>query len=197
MSDFRSLTLYLLRHGECRHNLEGRIAGQSESPLTERGREQAYNAGRLLAKIEPRLNEFQFFSSPLARAANTTEAVRGAAGLSTCDYLSDPRLAELDCGTNTFRIWSEIEAEIKNDPDFVDRWTWSHPGGESLAALHARVGDFLTSLDGDAVIVSHAGPVRMIRAHYLCLPTEAVLDFNPLYATIIRLAANAETAWSG
>jgi len=196
MSDFCGLSLYLLRHGECRHNLEGRVAGHSDSPLTDRGREQARTAGRSLAEIEPGLARFPFFSSPLHRAGATTEIVREAAGLPVYDYLSDRRLSELDCGTNTFRRWPEIEADMRADPAFIDRWTWRHPGGESLADLHHRVGDFLKSLSGNAVIISHAGTVRMIRAHYLGLPADAVLAFQPLHATIIRLAAGTEADWS-
>jgi broad specificity phosphatase PhoE len=195
MSDFRSLTLYLLRHGECRHNLEGRVAGQSDSPLTARGREQGRRAGTLLAEIEPRLADFQFFSSPLHRAAATMELVRDAAGLPPCDYVADRRLSELDCGDNTFRVWSEVKSEMEADPAFVDRWNWRQPNGESLAELHARVATFLHSLEHDVVIVSHAGTIRMIRAHYLGLPADAALAFMPLHATIIRLTAGAETDW--
>ncbi|MBV9571735.1 MAG: histidine phosphatase family protein [Alphaproteobacteria bacterium] len=195
MSDFRSLTLYLIRHGECQHNLKGRVAGQSDSPLTARGRLQACRAGELLVEVEPKLPDFQFYASPLHRAATTMEIAREAAGLPLYDYISDRRLSELDCGANTFRQWHEIETEMKADPAFADRWNWPHPGGESLLDLHCRVGDFLASLEKNAVIVSHAGTVRMIRAHYLQLPTDAVLAFQPLHATIIRLTAGTETDW--
>ena len=48
MSKISTLTLYILRHGECEHNVEGRLASQDDSPLTENGREQARANGRLL-----------------------------------------------------------------------------------------------------------------------------------------------------
>jgi probable phosphoglycerate mutase len=192
MRDFRAFALYLIRHGECRHNLEGRVAGHSDSPLTERGREQAHAAGALLARIEPRVSDFQFVSSPLHRSAATMEIAREAAGLAPRDYGCDRRLSELDCGDNTFRLWRDIEAEMQMDSAFSDRWTWRQPGGESLADLHRRVGDFLAALSGDAVIVSHTGPIRMIRAHYLGLSPGEVLAFEPQHATIIRLAAGTE-----
>ena len=47
-----NLTLYIIRHGECEHNIAGRAAGQDDSPLTHRGREQARDNGRLLARLE-------------------------------------------------------------------------------------------------------------------------------------------------
>ena len=41
MPEFDALTLYVIRHGECEHNVAGRAAAQNDSPLTTRGREQA------------------------------------------------------------------------------------------------------------------------------------------------------------
>jgi len=41
-------TLVLLRHGESTWNLENRFTGWTDVPLTERGREEARRAGRLL-----------------------------------------------------------------------------------------------------------------------------------------------------
>ncbi|HEY1632906.1 MAG TPA: histidine phosphatase family protein [Rhizomicrobium sp.] len=186
------LTLYLVRHGECRHNVEGRVAGRSDTPLTARGREQARDNGVLLAEAEPDLARFAFFASPLHRAANTMEIVREAAGLPRDEYVADYRLSELDCGANTFRVWAEIERDMKADPSYTDRWHWRHPGGESLADVHERVGRFLAGLTGDAVIVSHAGPVRMLRAYYLGLAPEAVLDYKPMHTGIVRLSAGGE-----
>ena len=43
-------TLYLMRHGETMFNEQQRIQGWCDSPLTERGREQARAAGRILAE---------------------------------------------------------------------------------------------------------------------------------------------------
>ena len=192
MSGASSPTLYLIRHGECVHNLERRVAGHSDSPLTERGLLQAQEAGRLLAEIEPRLSEFRFVSSPLHRAAATMEFVRESAGLSPRTYTCDRRLAELDCGDNTFRTWSDIEREIEA-MDFEDRWTWQHPSGESLALLYARAAAFLESLADDTVVVTHAGPLRMIRAHYLGLPRGAILDYQPLHAMVVRLTDGTES----
>jgi bisphosphoglycerate-dependent phosphoglycerate mutase len=41
MPVLNDLTLYVLRHGECEHNVEGRFASHDDSPLTANGREQA------------------------------------------------------------------------------------------------------------------------------------------------------------
>jgi probable phosphoglycerate mutase len=41
--------ILLVRHGETVYNVEGRWQGQSDSPLTERGRAQARELARALA----------------------------------------------------------------------------------------------------------------------------------------------------
>ena len=41
-------TLVLLRHGECTWNKENRFTGWTDVDLSERGREEAAEAGRLL-----------------------------------------------------------------------------------------------------------------------------------------------------
>ncbi len=193
MTALHRLTLYLVRHGECRHNVEARVAGQSDSPLTERGRAHACDNGRVLKQVEPDLANFQFIASPTHRTAVTMELVREAAGLTRDDYIADRRLMELDTGENTFRVWAEVEAEMRTDPAYIDRWRYAHPGGESLADLHDRMGKFLPTLTDNAVIVTHSGPMRMIRAHYLGVAPQDVLDYKPPHAGILRLSAGNET----
>jgi broad specificity phosphatase PhoE len=195
MIGLHDLTLYLVRHGECRHNVEGRVAGQSDTPLTARGIAHARANGRVLREVEPDLARFHFIASPTHRTAMTMELAREAAGLPREDYIADRRLMELDTGDNTFRIWAEVEAEMKTDPAYIDRWRYAHPGGESLADLHGRIGKFLPTLTGNAVIVTHSGPIRMIRAHYLDLAPEAVLEYKPPHAGILRLSAGSETCF--
>ena len=64
--------LYLLRHGETAWNLERRLQGSKDSPLTTRGREQAAAMGRALAAelaCEP--GPTIFLRSPLGRTRET------------------------------------------------------------------------------------------------------------------------------
>ena len=48
-----SRKIYLFRHGETEWNVAGKMQGRLDSPLTERGRQQALAHGRLLAKLPP------------------------------------------------------------------------------------------------------------------------------------------------
>lgn len=66
------------------------------------------------------------------------------------------------------------------------------PNGESWAHLHDRVGRFLPTLTRSAVIVTHYGPARTIRGHYLGLTPEQTKNYRPPHAGILRLSDGAE-----
>ena len=68
-----SLEIYLVRHGQTEFNLEGRIQGWADSPLTDLGRKQAAEAGEQFAA-----QNIQFdmaFSSPSWRAMETAKII--------------------------------------------------------------------------------------------------------------------------
>jgi probable phosphoglycerate mutase len=180
------LTLFVLRHGECEHNVEGRIAAQNDSALTALGREQARANGRLLAALAGDLTRFDFIASSLHRACATMELARAAAGLPPNFYVADRRLMEIDMGDDTWKFPAEI--------GHFGAQYWDHvrPNGESMAMVHERVGAFLAGLSRDAVIVTHAGPLRMIRMHLLGLSRQAALDYHPPNAGIMRWSSGTE-----
>ena len=198
MPDFHSLTLYVLRHGQCEHNLAHLVAAQNDSPLTAKGREQARANGALLKEIASPFDSLGFYASPLHRAAATMEILREAAGLPRDRYVADRRLMEINCGANTWRRWPDIEADASRDPVWqIDPWDYVHPGGESLSMLNTRVGEFLHELTRSTVIVAHAGTMRMIRAHMLGLSKEATMAYHPPNAGILRLSAGSEAYFGG
>jgi broad specificity phosphatase PhoE len=187
VADFRALNLYVLRHGQCEHNVEDRVAAQNDSPLTARGREQACANGRLLTRIAGDLARLDFFASPLHRTCATMELLREAAGQPATGYRADRRLMEIDMGDDTWKFRKDLSHFG------ADHWDHVRPNGESMAQVHARVGAFLAGLAGDAVIVTHAGPLRMIRAHLLGLSRRQALDYHPPNAGIMRLCGGIET----
>lgn len=63
----------LLRHAESQGNIEGKHQGQSEFPITELGRCQAYALAARWAS--EKVNFDHIFSSPLERAKQTVEIV--------------------------------------------------------------------------------------------------------------------------
>ena len=192
----RDLTLYVIRHGECEHNVEDRNAGQNDTPLTARGQRQAAENGRLLKKIAgDTLDRFAFIASSLHRTCVTMEIIRGELGLPANAYGRDRRLMECDFGDWTGRKVFEV---ARSEPEATaareaDKWGFRIPGGESQHDLYTRVGKFLFGLTGDAVLVCHAGSMRMVRAHYLGLSPEETVYYTPDNSGVLRLSAGSGT----
>ena len=57
--------LYFVRHGESLWNLEDKICGATDAPLTEKGREQAVKTGKVIAESGIRADMILY--SPLQR----------------------------------------------------------------------------------------------------------------------------------
>lgn len=89
--------LYLMRHGETEYNVDHRMQGISDSPLTENGVAQAQRAARWLAahNIEPAY----FVCSPLWRAGETLAVVMEGLGKADAPHASDDGLIEMSFGS--------------------------------------------------------------------------------------------------
>jgi len=157
--------IVFIRHGETDWNAEGRFQGQRDIPLNRRGREQAKRNGHVLAERMPESAGFDFVASPLERTRQTMEIVRGAMGLDPSGYRLEPRLKEI-----TFGRWEGYTAAELGQrwPDSiaardVDKWGFQPPEGESYAMLSNRIRDWLATVAGDTVVVSHGGVCRVLR----------------------------------
>ncbi|HEX3808418.1 MAG TPA: histidine phosphatase family protein [Rhizomicrobium sp.] len=185
--------LYVVRHGECEHNVAKRIAAQNDSPLTVNGRAQAREGGRILREMVFSLDDLDFYSSSLHRAASTMEILREAAGLPPTGYVADRRLMEINFGDHTGLTWAQVQTAAGTDPKWTsDPWNYKHPHGESLADVHARTADFLSGIKRDSVIVTHAGPVRIIRGILLGLSQSETIQYHPPHHGVLRFADGGE-----
>jgi probable phosphoglycerate mutase len=191
MPALRDLTLYVLRHGECEHNVEGRFASHDDSPLTATGREQARANGRLLRELAGDLSNVDFYASSLHRTCCTMELLREAAGLPPTGYRADHRLMEMNTGDHIWTLRSSITAEDDRQYN-ADPWNYRRERGESQAMVFERVGRFMAGLTRDSVIVSHAMPVRMLRSHVLGLSPEETVRYEHPNAGLLRLSQGTE-----
>lgn len=153
--------ILLARHGETDWNRDGRWQGLTDKPLNAAGRRQA----RALAEHLAGEGVDALYSSDLARARQTAEAVELATGL---EAMVDLDLREVDVGE-----WAGCNrAEAKaRDPEWYQEWLTGavsgYRGGETYLQLHERsVRAFqrvLASEDGrTAVVVCHGGNIRAI-----------------------------------
>jgi broad specificity phosphatase PhoE len=161
-------TVYYIRHGETEWNALGRLQGVQDIPLNELGRSQSVDAGHVLADLLKRDGHdalsIDFVASPLGRARQTMELVRGTVGLSLSGYALDDRLREIGYGQWEGSTLAEMQAR---DPDLfarrqAEKWTVAPPGGETYVAVQARVDDWYRDLKADTVAVAHGGTARAL-----------------------------------
>lgn len=131
--------LVLVRHGESQANLEKKMAGRLDVPLTARGRKQAREVGK-------KLRRFRFdraYSSTRRRARDTMTIALDAAGQAGVPSARRSALDERAFGFLDGMTHAEA-AELFGD-DNLRRWRLSRdegpPGGESMAALTRRTLD--------------------------------------------------------
>jgi probable phosphoglycerate mutase len=158
--------IYFLRHGETDWNAQGRIQGQFDVPLNDKGRGQAARNGRVLAALPLDAGRFDFVASPLIRARETMEIVRRELGLDAGGYRTDDILKEIHFGDFQTRTWKEINvtdaALVKKRDADPYNWIAPGPGGESYAMLEARARAWLKGVTRDTVCVAHGGIMRVL-----------------------------------
>jgi broad specificity phosphatase PhoE len=160
--------IYLLRHGETVGNSEGRFQGRSESPLTERGIDQARAVGaRLAALAATDPGEWVIEASPLGRARQTAAIVAEAMGLP--EPVVDARLIEADYGALEGLTRPEVDARWPALAGYVGVFAHA-PDGEGLEGLDGRARAWLAEHTQDPrriVAVAHASIGRAIRGAYI------------------------------
>ena len=152
--------IYFARHGETVWNVENKICGMTDSPLTEKGRQQARELGRKVRESGVRIDEILY--SPLSRAADTAKAVAAATGLpARCE----PRLREQCFGKYEGTPRDGAEFRISKT-HFADRYD----GGESMMQLAQRIYNLLDELRQDEnktyLLVAHNGIARVVESYF-------------------------------
>tara|TARA_B100000989_G_scaffold270003_1_gene225825 strand:+ start:169 stop:798 length:630 start_codon:yes stop_codon:yes gene_type:complete len=167
--------LVLLRHGQSQWNLENRFTGWKDVPLTEKGINEAKNAGILLKKNNIKIDKI--FSSVLERANKTAEIAINASDIENLYkdgeliYEKDQRLNERDYGD----LVGLNKAETANrfGKEQVHIWRRSYdtppPNGESLKDVVDRVSPYFTRIiqpfildNKNVLIAAHGNSLRAI-----------------------------------
>ncbi len=167
--------LILLRHGQSQWNLENKFTGWKDVPLTEKGVEEAINAGRLIKQNNIIFDKI--FSSVLQRANKTAEIAIKEAGMTDLFqkdeliYVRNESLNERDYGDLVGL--NKLETSEKFGKDQVQIWRRSYdvppPGGESLKDVVDRVSPYfrknietLLFDNKNILIAAHGNSLRAI-----------------------------------
>lgn len=136
------IDMYLTRHGQTEWNRLWKIQGRMNSPLTEKGIQDALVLKDIISKIE--LDAC--FSSPMPRALHTAHLLTGDRGV---PLFIEPTLAEMDLGIWEGRYAKDFEIESPDTFDaFRNRADLFVPtkGGESFEQVVSRASLFLEKI---------------------------------------------------
>lgn len=153
-----SKTLYILRHGETFFNLEGRVQGWCDSPLSERGIAQSRRAGRALVARGATFDHA--YCSTAERCCDTLEIATAEAYGSPLPYQRMKDLREVSFGSlEGTHNYAEVR-EIVRTPAFA-----AVGGGESGAAAQERfercLDEIMAHDDHHNVLVVTSGGISM------------------------------------
>ena len=182
--------IIFIRHGETQWNIEGRVMGQLDSPLSRRGEKQALAIARRLSRIQIAA----LYSSDLGRAMQTANAI---ANKSNIAVRLDKSLRERNMGVfqgltreekkaQYAQVWKESKAI---GADFI-----IPGGGESRNQRLARSIEVMNRLADNhphetIVVVSHDGILRGFLGHILGLDVSSetrIVRANASYNSFLK-----------
>lgn len=156
--------IYLVRHGQTQWNREEIFRGTADIPLNESGIREAHLAAESLKERAIKA----VFSSPLARAKQTAEAIAGLHGL-------EVRIIE-GLKDLCFGEWQGVSHQAVREryPELFRQWLRephrvTFPGGESLGAIQSRAVEAVKKVvlkhpEETIVMVSH----RVVNRALIC-----------------------------
>jgi len=166
------LRLYLIRHGEVVGAVSGKLLGRTDTPLSERGIEQAGKLAEILSTSQLSA----VYCSDLQRARVTAEVIAKRSNMKAQESLV---WREIDMGEWDGRT---IDSLHKETPQLVARLfddpaSFEYPGGESFGCFTARVLKavdqlLMTHKSGEVVLVAHGGVCRAIIGNALEIPAK-------------------------
>ena len=178
------LRLYLIRHGEVEGAEDGKLFGQTDVELSERGLEQSRRLADRLAAM--RLTAV--YSSDLRRSYLAAEMIAGRHGL---EVQQDPAWREINMGLWERRSIADLHSEAPEQVQqlFSDPSSFTYPGGESFTAFAARIQAALDHLvagyeKGEIALVAHAGVCRAIIGSVLQMPMRTWLRLAQEYGCL-------------
>lgn len=173
-------SVYFVRHGESQWNVEDKICGVTDSPLTQKGHQQALETGKAILKAGIQANLILY--SPLRRAAATAQHISEMTGIPAKE---EPRLIE-----QAFGIWEG--SSPRNSEEFFrakQNFINSFGGGESMFRVAQRIYNLLDELKEDehtCILVAHNGIARFVKSYFQDMGNEEFAGFGVKNGEICR-----------
>lgn len=132
--------LALVRHGESEWNAKGLWTGWKDISLTERGREEARQAGEIIKNIKFDIA----YVSKLVRAKETLDEIKTQLKDNNFPIIEDNALNERDYGDLTGKNKWMVKKEygVKQWRNWRRGWDYPVPGGETLKDVYERIAPY-------------------------------------------------------
>lgn len=165
-----------IRHGETQANIGGYFSGQSNSPLTERGEEQANHAVDAVVAFKPD----RIFVSPLMRCQRIADHAGEKLGI---EPVTLDLIGEMDFGDMEGKHLSKLD-------EYGIRFPWPRnekgmsqpcPGGETFEHAYERAAHILEQVrsgKGRTACITHGGIMRCVLGCHLCIPYEDIWNIR-------------------
>lgn len=164
--------LYFARHGQTVWNVENKICGATDSPLTELGHEQANELGQEILRQGLKIDEIIY--SPLSRAKDTALHVSEIIGIPARE---EPRLIEQNFGK-----WESTARDGVEFKKSKESFATSYEGGESMLKLCQRIYNLLDDIRSEEnktyLLVAHNGIARAVHSYFNDLTNEEYASFG-------------------
>ena len=201
ITEKRNAKIILVRHGSTEQQKDKIFLGQSDVPLSEIGKEDALKAAIKLSKMQ--LESPRIWSSTLSRASETATIIAdnisfckavGTDDKIICNYLES--LKEINLGSWDGKQISEIKRrfpeEYKKRGEDILRYKQGNDFENFYDLRYRVIRAFLEILDETPnnqaiIIVSHAGPIRMIIAEHNEISLEEALKMPIPKATPLQI----------
>ena len=171
---------YYIRHGQAVWNVEDKICGVTDSPLTELGHWQAIETGRRF--LEQGLSADEILYSPLSRAADTARHISEITGLPA---RVEPRLIEQNFG--------RFEGTPRGTREFLEakrNLAFRSGFGESMLQVAQRIYNLLDELKAQPertrILVAHNGVSRVVQSYFREMDNETFAAYAVANCEIIR-----------
>lgn len=180
--------ILLVRHTEAA--TANTLTGWTDVSLSAAGEAAIAPLARFLALRRPS----RVFSSDLRRCRRLAEAIAREAELPPPDYR--PALREEAFGRWEAKTWDELLASPERElaqaflEDFVER---APTGGESFGAMGARILAEFRLIQAEAtgkrpiVVVTHAGPMRILRCATFGVSFQRAFDFDVPFGAVFEV----------
>lgn len=165
-------SIYFVRHGQSQWNVENKICGSTDAPLTEKGKDQAVQAGNNI--LEMGIKADLIITSPLSRAHDTAKCISEMTGI---PVRVEPRITEQNFGKYE-------GVSPRSDPEFQaakQQFINNYEGGESMLKVAQRIYNLLDELKQDDktyILVAHNGIARVVKSYFEDMTNEEYAAFG-------------------